>query len=455
LGTREMARASTDQSAVAMLADAIATRTAVVGVIGLGYVGLPLAIACGRAGFSTIGFDIDPEKIVQLDRGNSYIDAVPDDALSVERAAGRFSATSNVTRLADCDVIVICVPTPLSRNREPDLRFIEATVETIATHLRSGQLIVLESTTYPGTTEEIVIPALERSGMKSGIDFLVGFSPEREDPGNKSFHTTSIPKVVAGDGLLAAEMMEAFYGAVVDKVVTVSAPRVAEAVKITENVFRAVNVALVNELKVIFKAMDIDVWEVINAAATKPFGYMPFYPGPGLGGHCIPIDPFYLTWRAREFGVATRFIELAGEINVAMPHYVVSQLDEALDRTQGKSLGSSRVLIIGIAYKKNVADMRESPALHLMDLLDRRGTDVCYHDPHVALIPPTREHAALAGRASVALTADDVALYDAILIATDHDNVDYALIHNHARLIVDTRNVMEKNGLSGDRIVKA
>jgi UDP-N-acetyl-D-glucosamine dehydrogenase len=438
-----------------MLVPAIEARTAVVGVIGLGYVGLPLAVACSRAGFSTIGFDIDPEKILQLGRGTSYIGAVTHTALLTEQKADRFSATSDFTRLADCDVVIICVPTPLSRNREPDLRFVEATVETIASHLRDGQLIVLESTTYPGTTEQIVIPALERRGMRSGTDFLVGFSPEREDPGNQSFHTTSIPKVIAGDGPLAAKTMEAFYGAVVDRVVAVSAPRVAEAVKITENVFRAVNVALVNELKVIFKAMDIDVWEVIDAAATKPFGYMPFYPGPGLGGHCIPIDPFYLTWRAREFGIATRFIELAGEINVAMPHYVVGQLDEALDRIHGKSLGSARVLIIGIAYKKNVSDIRESPSLHLMELLEKRGTDVCYHDLHVTIIPPTREHAALSGRESVALTADNVARFDAILIATDHDNVDYALVDKHAPLIIDTRNIMEKNGFSSDRIFKA
>jgi UDP-N-acetyl-D-glucosamine dehydrogenase len=434
---------------------AIKNRDAIVGVIGLGYVGLPLAMASARAGFSTIGFDIDPKKIVQLDQRESYIDAVSNAALSAECDAERFSASSDFASLADCDVIIICVPTPLSRNREPDLHFIEATLESIGTHLRCGQLIVLESTTYPGTTEEVVVPILEGSGLKSGHDFLVGFSPEREDPGNTAFHTASIPKIVAGDGPLATKAIDAFYSAVVDRVVAVSAPRVAEAVKITENVFRAVNVALVNELKVIFKAMDIDVWEVINAAATKPFGFMPFYPGPGLGGHCIPIDPFYLTWRAREFGVPTRFIELAGEINIAMPAYVVNQLDEALDRTQGKSLGSSRVLIIGIAYKKNVSDMRESPALHLLELLEKRGSDVAFHDPHVAKIPPTREHAAFAGRRSIPLTAQTVAGYDAILIATDHDHIDYTLIHDNARLIVDARNVMEKNGLSSDRIVKA
>lgn len=455
MDTREIGGDLANRDPAESLRPAISARTAIVGVIGLGYVGLPLAMACGRAGFSTIGFDIDPEKIVQLNHGDSYIDAVSDEALSVERKAQRFSATADFSRLPKCDIIIICVPTPLSRNREPDLRFVEATVQNIASRLRPGQLIVLESTTYPGTTEDIVIPMLERSGMKSGIDFLVGFSPEREDPGNTSFHTTSIPKVIAGDGPLATDAMEAFYGAVVDKTVAVSAPRVAEAVKITENVFRAVNVALVNELKVIFKAMDIDVWEVINAAATKPFGFMPFYPGPGLGGHCIPIDPFYLTWRAREFGVATRFIELAGEINVAMPHYVVSQLDEALDCICGKSLGSSRVLIMGIAYKKNVSDMRESPSLHLMELLKKRGTDVDYHDPHVAVIPPTREHAGLSGQTSVALTAVMIASYDAVLIATDHDDVDYGMIDTHARLIVDTRNVMEKLGFSSDRVFKA
>lgn len=430
------------------LAAHIAARSARIGVVGLGYVGLPLAASAARAGFCVIGFDIDPSKPPLLNAGTSYIDAVPSDELAAHVAAGRFHATGEFARLGDCDVIAICVPTPLTRTRDPDLSFVIATAETIAAQLRPGQLVILESTTWPGTTEEVVRPILERSGLTCGEEIFLAYSPEREDPGSATHHTHSIPKVVAGDGPLAHRLVRAFYGAVVERVVPVANPRTAEAVKLTENIFRAVNIALVNELKTVFEAMDIDVWDVIDAAATKPFGYMPFYPGPGLGGHCIPIDPFYLTWKAREFGLPTRFVELAGEINVAMPAYVLSRLERALDDTHGLSLGSASVLLVGLSYKKNVSDVRESPALELMARLDERGTRVAFHDPLVAAVPPTRRYGALAGRASTALTAATVATADAVLIATDHDAVDYMLLAERARLVVDTRNALRRRGLT-------
>lgn len=429
-------------------------REGTVGVIGLGYVGLPLAAACAGAGFPTLGFDVDPGKVKRLNAGDSYIDAVPASRLGELLANGRFSATADDGRLGECDVVVICVPTPLSRNREPDLGFVESSARAIARTLRAGQLVILESTTYPGTTRELLIPVLEESGLLAGRDFFVGFSPEREDPGNAKFGTTSIPKVVAGEGPEGARLVEAFYSQVVDRVVTVSNSATAEAVKITENIFRAVNIALVNELKQVFEAMDIDIWEVIDAAATKPFGYMPFYPGPGLGGHCIPIDPFYLSWKAREYGVATRFVELAGEINTAMPRLVVHRLAEALDRVSGVALSRAKVLVIGIAYKKNVSDMRESPSLVLLEMLEQRGAETAYHDPHIPVIPPTREHAAMAGRTSVALGADMLAGFDCVLIATDHNGVDYDLIGRSARLVVDTRNVMARHTPEA-KVVKA
>jgi UDP-N-acetyl-D-glucosamine dehydrogenase len=433
----------------------LADRSACVGVIGLGYVGLPLAAATARAGFRTLGFDIDPQKAAELNAGRSYIDAVSGDELARLIKQHRFWATDDFSQLRDCDVVAICVPTPLTRQREPDLSFVEATVRTIGLTLRPGQLIVLESTTYPGTTREVVKPLLEQAGLRSGLDFFLAYSPEREDPGNAAFETRSIPKVVAGDGPAATRAVEAFYGAVVDRVVPVSSLDAAEAVKITENVFRAVNIALVNELKMVFDRMGVDVWEVIEAAKTKPFGYMPFYPGPGLGGHCIPIDPFYLTWKSREFDMPTRFIELAGEINLAMPRYVVAQLEEALDRRLGKSLGSARILIIGLAYKRNVADVRESPTFRLMELLEARGARVSFHDPHVEEIPPTREHAGFTGRRSTPISAETLDAHDAVLIATDHDAVDYALVARSARLVVDTRNAMAGRGIATPNVVKA
>jgi UDP-N-acetyl-D-glucosamine dehydrogenase len=433
----------------------IEDRSATAGVIGLGYVGLPLAAAIGRAGFRTRGFDTDPHKPRLINSGRSYIDAVKSHELADLVRGGQLDASTDFSAIADCDIILICVPTPLSRQREPDLRFVEATAQTIAKHLRPGQLIVLESTTWPGTTEEVVKPILESTGMRSGSDFFLGFSPEREDPGNPAYATATIPKVVAGDGADALALVQAFYGSVVKQVVPVSCPATAEAVKITENIFRAVNIALVNELKIIYSAMNIDIWEVIQAAKTKPFGYMPFYPGPGLGGHCIPIDPFYLTWKAREFGISTRFIELAGEINVAMPKYVISKLEEALDRRQNVSLSSAHILIVGLAYKKNVADIRESPSLKIMELLENSGCTVDYLDPHVPTIPATRDHPAFTGRRSVGTSATIFDRYNAVVICTEHDEVDYQAIFESARLIVDTRNVFGRLALSGGHVVKA
>ena len=430
-------------------------RTAHAAIIGLGYVGLPLAMAVARGGLRVTGFDVDPAKPPLLNAGKSYIGAVTDSDLAKQVGAKKFAATNDFTRLGDCDVIVICVPTPLNRHREPDLSYIEASGRQIAQTLRPGQLVVLESTTYPGTTREVLKPILEETGLVCGKDFFLGFSPEREDPGNASFETVTIPKVVAGLGPEASKLVQNFYAGTVKQVVPVSSPEVAEAVKITENVFRAVNIALVNELKVIFDAMGIDVWEVIDAAKTKPFGFMPFYPGPGLGGHCIPIDPFYLTWKSREFELPTRFIELAGEINLAMPRYVVEKLALALDSRHRKALTGAQVLILGLSYKKNIPDIRESPTFKLMELLEQRGAAVDYHDPHVPEIPPTREHANYTGRKSVVLNAKSLSSYDAVLISTDHDAVDYATVSKHSRLVVDTRNVLVKHGLTGEHHVKA
>ena len=433
----------------------IAARSARVGVIGLGYVGLPLAITIAHGGFAVTGFDIDPGKIVMIEAGKSYIEAVSDAALSRHVSDGRFQATTEFAQLSDCDVIIICVPTPLTKHRDPDLSFVVKTCNAIARHLKSGQLIVLESTTYPGTTDDVVRPILEETGLKSGKDFFLGFSPEREDPGNRDFETSSIPKIVAGDGPEASGLMTAFYGAVVKTVVPVSSNATAEAVKLTENIFRAVNIALVNELKVVYEAMGIDIWEVVDAAKTKPFGYMPFYPGPGLGGHCIPIDPFYLTWKSREYELPTRFIELAGEINSAMPRHVVDRLAEALDTRLGKALSRSRVLVIGLAYKKNVPDIRESPSLKLIELIEARGGATGYHDPHVAVIPSTREYKDLEGRRSIDWSEETVRGFDAVLISTDHDQIDYAALVQWSPLIVDTRNAFGRRQIGGSNIVKA
>ncbi len=430
------------------LADKIQNQTARVGVIGLGYVGLPLAVAAAARGFSVLGFDIDPEKPRLIAAADSYIDAVSDALLAELTAAGRLMATTDFDGLANCDIIVICVPTPLDAHREPDLSYVESTTRTIADTARAGTLVILESTTWPGTTEEILAPIL-------GPDFLLGFSPEREDPGNAKYHTQSIPKVVSGLGDTAADLVEAFYNAVVDSTVSVANPRTAEAVKITENVFRAVNIALVNELKLVFDAMDIDVWDVIDAAATKPFGFMPFYPGPGLGGHCIPIDPFYLTWKAREYEVPTRFIELAGEINTRMPAHVISRLREVIDQASGKGLRGSNVLLVGIAYKKNVADMRESPAMQLLLLLEEAGANVAFIDPHVPEIPPMRAFGQFQGRKATDPADLKAGVFDAVLIATDHDAIDYKHLLSLGAPIIDTRNAMARHGLPLEKVTKA
>jgi UDP-N-acetyl-D-glucosamine dehydrogenase len=443
------------QTAHQALADKLSQRTATVGVIGLGYVGLPFCVAAVRKGLPTLGFDIDPEKPQALAGGRSYLKHIDDALVAEMNATGRFDATSDFDRLAEPDVLVICVPTPLTRHREPDLSYLVATAEEIARRLRPGQLVVLESTTYPGTTDEVLRPILEAGGLRAGEDFFLAYSPEREDPGNETYSTATIPKVVGGDTEEARAVAEAFYSIFIDRVVMVSNTRTAEMVKLSENIFRAVNIALVNEMKVIAEAMGVDIWEVIDAAKTKPFGYMPFYPGPGLGGHCIPIDPFYLTWKAKEYDIATRFIELAGEINTAMPYRVVERLAQEMDARLGRGLTGARVLIAGIAYKKNVDDMRESPALKIIEILERRGARVSYHDPYVPIIPMTREHAELAGRQSAPWHDRIGADHDAVLIVTDHDGVDYAALVEHAGLVVDTRNACRKAGIRSERIVLA
>ncbi len=427
------------ESAADRLAERIRTGRARFGVIGLGYVGLPLVLAACRSGLEVLGFDIDGPKVEGLNAGRSPLAHIGDAAVGQARASGRFAATADFDRLAEVDAIAICVPTPLGNHREPDLSYVEATARAIATRLRAGQLVVLESTTWPGTTREVVRPILETTGLRSGADFFLAYSPEREDPGNRDFTTQRIPKLVGGDGERARDLALALYRRFVETVVAVESCEVAEAAKLTENIFRAVNIALVNELKLVFTAMGIDVHRVIDAAATKPFGFMPFRPGPGLGGHCIPIDPFYLTWKAHEVGVHSRFIELAGEINTGMPRWVVERLAEAIDRRFGKGLSRSRILLLGVAYKKNVDDVRESPAFAIWELLEARGAAVDFHDPHVAVIPPTREHAELAGRRSLPLDAATLEGFDAVLVVTDHDAIDWDLVAARAQLVVDTR----------------
>ncbi len=436
------------------LLERLRTRQAKIGIIGLGYVGLPLALTAAKAGFTVLGFDINASHVERLNRGESYIRHIPSEPVAEAVACNRLQATGDFNRLKELDAILICVPTPLTKHREPDLSYVVNTAHAIAAQLRRGQLIVLESTTYPGTTDEILKPILEATDLRSGQDFFLAYSPEREDPGNPHFSTSTIAKVVGGDGPEALALADALYSQFVVKTVPVSSPAAAEAVKLTENIFRAVNIALVNELKVVFAAMGIDVWEVIDAAKTKPFGFMPFYPGPGLGGHCIPIDPFYLTWKAREYDVTTRFIELAGQVNTHMPYYVVERLAEAVDRS-GKAFSGSRVLILGAAYKKNVDDMRESPSLKLIELIEARGAKVDYHDPHIPELPSTRKHGRLAGRQSVALTPEAMTCYDAVLIATDHDSVDYRFVVDHSKLVIDTRNACARVGIVDERVIKA
>ncbi|WP_333808207.1 nucleotide sugar dehydrogenase [Phenylobacterium sp.] len=437
------------------LMERIRSRRAVVGVIGLGYVGLPLALAAVEAGFPVLGFDINPARVEAILAGRRVINYLPPEALPGALATGRLDATTDFARLAEADAVILCVPTPVTRNRDPDLSFVTASAASAAAVLRPGQLVVLESTTWPGTTAEVVRPLLEAGGLTVGDEVFLAFSPEREDPGNAHYGTRTIPKVVGADDPASRDLAVALYEAMITRVVPVSSAAAAEAAKLTENIFRSVNIALVNELKLVYDAMGIDVWEVIDAAATKPFGYMPFYPGPGLGGHCIPVDPFYLTWRAREFGMETRFIELAGQINTAMPGHVVDRLARALSDHAERALKGARILLVGAAYKKNVDDTRESPSLVLIEAIEARGAACDFHDPLIPEIPPTREHPGLAGRRSVDLTEAALAGYDAVLIATDHDAVDYALLSRAARLVVDTRNAMARRGLPGDRVVKA
>lgn len=441
---------------VAAWQDRLARREARVGVIGLGYVGLPLVLAFHDVGFPVLGFDTDEAKIRKLDKGESYIRHIAEDAIAGLAGSDRFHGTTDVAELASADAILICVPTPLTRYRDPDLSYVEGTARAIAPHLRAGQIVILESTTYPGTTDEVLKPILESGGLTAGRDFLIAYSPEREDPGNPTYGTTEIPKVVGGDDSSATAIACSLYDTITSGgTVAVGSAATAEAVKLTENIFRAVNIALVNELKVVYDKMGIDIWEVIDAAKTKPFGFMPFYPGPGLGGHCIPIDPFYLTWKAREFETPTRFVELAGEINSAMPAHVVARLAEALNDRFGKGLNGSRVLMMGMAYKKDVDDIRESPSLKLMALLEERGADVSFYDPFIPVISTGREHAALSGRKSV--TWQDVLAgdHDAAFIVTDHSDVDYQALVSASPLVVDTRNATRDVTKHRDRIVRA
>jgi UDP-N-acetyl-D-glucosamine dehydrogenase len=425
-----------------------------VGIIGLGYVGLPLALLFTKAS-RVLGFDIDPAKVERLNAGESYIGHIPSAAIDAARATGAFEATSDFSRIRSCNSVIICVPTPLKGEREPDLSYVLGTGGHIAPHLQPGTLVVLESTTYPGTTDGELRAVLESgSGLRAGVDFHLAYSPEREDPGNPASRVSEIPKVVGGLTPACRDRAMALYGRVVRRLVPVADCRVAEAVKLTENIFRAVNIAMVNELKVVYDAMGIDVWSVIEAAKTKPFGFMPFYPGPGLGGHCIPIDPFYLTWKAREFGQHTRFIELAGEVNTGMPPYVMDRLAAALAR-RGRPLPGARILLLGIAYKADVDDDRESPGYVIWETLESRGATVEYHDPHIPVIRPSREHAAFAGRRSVALNPETLAQFDAVLLLTRHAAMDLGAIAANAALIVDTRNAMAGLGVPPDRLIKA
>jgi UDP-N-acetyl-D-glucosamine dehydrogenase len=413
------------------------SRAAVIGIVGLGYVGLPLMLRYAHAGFKVLGFDIDEHKVDKLNRGESYIEHIS--TKSVREACSRgFEATNDFSRAPEADALIICVPTPLNTYREPDLSYILNTADALVPHLRIGQIISLESTTYPGTTEEELRPRLESRGFNIGDEMFLVFSPEREDPGNPEFNTRSIPKVIGGTTAACRKAGIALYGAAVDRVVPVSSTRAAELTKLLENIYRAVNIGLVNEMKIIADRMGIDIYEVINAAATKPFGFSPYYPGPGLGGHCIPIDPFYLTWKARQYGLHTRFIELAGEINNDMPHWVINKVTGALN-DRGRSIKGSRILVLGISYKKDVDDMRESPAVRLMEILREKGADVAYSDPHVPVFPKMREHRF--ELESTRLTKEAIASFDLLLLATNHRAFDYDFIQQHAMVIVDTRGV--------------
>jgi UDP-N-acetyl-D-glucosamine dehydrogenase len=446
------AASSPSEELAQQLESRIRDRTVPVGVIGLGYVGLPLARAFARGGLPVTGFDIDPLKVQMIAERRSYIRQLSLDWIDALEGNASFNATTDFRLLRKMGAVVICVPTPLTRNREPDMSYIEKTAGEIRKYLERGQLIVLESTTYPGTTEEVVRPILEESGLESGVDFFLAFSPEREDPGNPRFGTTTIPKLVGGVDAASGRLAALLYSTAVQKVVPVSDAKVAESAKILENIYRCVNIALVNELKVLFERMGIDIWEVIDAAATKPFGFQPFYPGPGLGGHCIPIDPFYLTWKAREYGMTTRFIELAGEINTQMPLYVLQRLAEELDR-RGQTLSGSSGLVIGVAYKPDIDDVRESPSLEILEMLIERGARMAYHDPCVPRLHKMRKHDL--GMASVDLSAGEIARHDFVLILTHHSTVDWKFVVEHARLVVDTRNATAKVTSGREKIVRA
>lgn len=429
----------------------IKDRTAAIGIIGLGYVGLPLMIRFGEEGFRIIGFDVDDNKVERLNSGESYIKHIPSETIKQLRANDTFHATSDYAKLREVDSILICVPTPLNNKREPDVSYIENTSDEIARYLREGQLIVLESTTYPGTTREILLPKFEKQGFTVGKDFFLVFSPEREDPGNPTYSTKDIPKIVGGITPACTEAGKTLYEQIIDRVIAVSTPEIAEFTKLLENIFRAVNIALVNELKMLADRMGVDIWEVIAAASTKPFGFMPFYPGPGLGGHCIPIDPFYLSWKARELNFNTHFIELAGEVNTAMPEYVVSKITDALNE-RGKSLKNAHILILGVAYKKDTDDIRESPGVEIINILKNKGARVDYHDPHIPTFSGMRRYPHLAMN-RVELTAEQLQEYDCAVIITDHSDYNYEWIVEHSNLIVDTRNATGK--IRNKKIIKA
>jgi UDP-N-acetyl-D-glucosamine dehydrogenase len=434
------------------LENKITRKEFLLGIIGLGYVGLPLSLTFLRKDIRVLGFDLDPNKIDLLHAGVSYIKHIPSDELSGFVQQGKLSATADFSRLNEPDVLLICVPTPLTQNREPDMQYIESTAHAIAGVLRPGQMVILESTTYPGTSVELLLPILENSGLTAGEDYVLAYSPEREDPGNPTYSTADIPKVVGGINDESTSIAAAFYKTALLSVVEVSSTQTAEMSKLLENIFRSVNIALVNELKILCHRMGIDIWEVIRASSTKPFGYMPFYPGPGLGGHCIPIDPFYLTSKAREYDFPTKFIELAGEVNTAMPYYVVQRVMEALN-SRKKSINGSTILLLGIAYKKDVDDPRESPSFKLIELLQEKGAEVHYNDPHIPQLKPVRKYSY--SLKSTELTAETLASMDCILVATDHSAYDYQFILDHADLIVDTRNAF--NGLqnTAGKVVQA
>jgi UDP-N-acetyl-D-glucosamine dehydrogenase len=416
---------------------------AVVGIIGMGYVGLPLALAFVDRGFTVVGFDVDAVKVDKLSRGEGYIKHLDGGRVAAAVATGRLHATVDFARLAEPDAVLICVPTPLTPQREPDMTYVEHSAQQVKAALRPGQIVILESTTYPGTTDELLQPILEQTGLRCGSDFFLAFSPEREDPGNKDYGTTTTPKVVGGVDAVSGDLAQALYDRIIVRSVRVSSARAAEATKLTENIFRAVNIALVNELKTVYDRMGIDVWEVLDAASTKPFGFMRFNPGPGWGGHCIPLDPFYLSWKAREYGVGPRFIELAGDVNVEMPHYVIGKLQGALNE-RGKAVKGSGVLVLGLAYKKDIDDPRESPAFEIIELLLRLGARVSYHDPHIPEAPRMRSWPDLPPMRSLGLTEAVLSAQDAVIIVTDHAAVDYDQVLRHAPLVVDTRGIFRK-----------